>query len=1086
LPQTPTLSKTQIAFAYGGEIWTVSRDGGEARRLVTGSGRLSDPIFSPDGSLLTYAGDYDGNVDLYVIPAGGGEPRRLTYHPAPDVPVGWSPDGSAILFRSHRTSTNDANEFYTIPVKGGFPTRLPLPMGEHGCFSQDGAHLAYVPILQWEPDWKHYRGGQTTPIWIADLADSSIEKIPRNNSNDKNPMWVGNKIYFLSDRNGPVTLFAYDTESHQVRQVVKNEGFDIKWASAGPDAIVYVQFGSMHLLDLQTEQSREIHVTLAADMPELRPHFQKVADHIIHADLSPTGKRAVFEAHGEILTVPAEKGDVRNITQSPAVADRDPAWSPDGKSIAWFSDASGEYALHIADQSGLKPVRKLDLGSPPSFFYSPTWSPDSKKIAYSDKRLNLWCVDVDGGTPKKLDTDLFEVSYEFDAAWSPDSRWLAYTMQLPNHMHAVFVYDMDTHRARQITDGMSDALYPQFDKGGKYLYFTASTNVGLSAGGLDMTSDAHPVTRSVYVVVLSSQTKSPLAPESDEEKGEEADHSGTTQPASQPSTSPSSRPDGKEKDKSEKPKAPPKVTIDFENIDQRVLALPIPARNYRQLSAGKEGILFLLEGPLVRWEEGPMPPAMTVQKFELKNRKTEKVLDSVRSFVVSFDGEHMLFETPDKKWFIAAIDNPVAPDKGMLKTDQMEVLVDPPAEWKQMYHEVWRIERDFFYDPHFHGLDLAKAEYAFSPYLARITGRNDLNYLFREMLSYMSVGHMFVGGGTQPEVHNVNVGLLGADYGIEGDRYRFEKIFNGQNWNPDLHAPLTQPGLNVKAGEYLLAVNGRELHATDNIYSFFQETAGKQVAIKVGPEASGEGSRDLVVVPVPNEDALRHLDWVETNRRKVDQLSGGKLAYVHLPDTSRGGFTSFNRYYFAQVGKQGAILDERYNHGGQLADYIIENLHRPVMCMITTREGESYASPFQAIFGPKVMIINQFAGSGGDAMPWYFRKTKTGPLVGVRTWGGLVGIGGYPELLDGGNVMAPRMAIYGLEGQWEVENRGIAPDIEVEMDPKLVREGHDPQLERAVQEAMELLAKNPPKEYRKPAYPDFKPKLPVAEGSTPD
>lgn len=1088
LLQTPTLSKTQIAFVYGGEIWNVGRDGGEARRLVTGSGRLSNPIFSPDGSQLAYAGDYDGNQDVYVVPSEGGEPRRLTYHPEADVPLAWSADGKTLLFRSHRASNTDSNLLFTIPATGGFPMRVPLPMGEQGCFSPDSSHLAYVPVFQWEPDWKHYRGGQTTPIWIADLSDSGIQKIPRDNSNDKDPMWVGNTIYFLSDRSGPVTLFAYDTESKKVREVVKNEGFDIKSASAGPGAIIYMQFGSMHLLDLESGKPREIHVTLAADMPELRPHFEKVGEHILNADISPTGKRAVFEAHGEILTVPAEKGDVRNISKSPAVADRDPAWSPDGKSIAWFSDESGNYALHIAEQNGLGKARTIDLGEPPSFFYSPTWSPDGKKIVYSDKRLNLWCVDSAGGKPTKLDTDLFDVNYEFDATWSPDSQWIAYTKQLPNHLHAAFVYHMPEHKATQITDGMSDVLYPQFDKSGKYLYFTASTDVGLSAGGLDMTSSGHPVTRSVYVVVLSKETQSPLAPESDDEKSDEAPE-GTTRPASKPSTEPATNPaepeakEAKKKEKDAKAKEPPRVTIDFENIDQRVLALPIAARNYQQLVAGKEGVIFLLEGPPIS-AEGREPPARSMQKFEMKTRKAEKALDGVTHFIISSDGEHMLYETPAHSWFITSADKP-APGQGMLKTGEMEVYVDPPAEWRQMYREVWRIERDFFYDPHFHGLNLPEAESHFAPYLDRITSREDLNYLFREMLSYLSVGHMFVNGGTEPEIHRVSVGLLGADYRIENDRYRFDKIFNGQNWNPNLHAPLTQPGLNVKAGDYLLAVNGRELHASDNLYSFFQETAGKQTAIKVGPNPGDHGSREIIVVPVASESALRHLDWIESNRRKVDQLSGGKLAYVHLPDTATGGFTNFNRYYFAQVGRQGAILDERYNHGGQLADYIIDHLRRPVMAMVTTREGESYREPYEAIFGPKVMIINQFAGSGGDALPWYFRKMKIGPLVGVKTWGGLVGIGGYPELIDGGHVMAPREAIYGLQGQWEVENHGIAPDIEVEMDPKLTREGHDPQLERAVKEAMDLLKKEPPPEYLKPPYPDYKPKLPVAQGSTP-
>lgn len=1070
LLRTPTVSQTQIAFAYGGDIWTVSRGGGEAHRLVTGTGMLSGPIFSPDGRLVAYTGNYDGNDDVYVVPAEGGEPQRLTYHPGNDVAVGWTPDGKSVLFRSRRNSYSDPDQLFTISVEHGFPVELPLPMGEEGSYSPDGTRLAYVPIFQWEPEWKHYRGGQTTPIWIASLADSGIEKIPRDNSNDKDPMWVGKTIYFLSDRDGPVSLFAYDTASGKVSEALKNDGLDIKSASAGPGAIVYSQFGSLHLYDLRSRRSREIHVTVPADMPQVRPHFEKVAAHILNSGISPTGQRAVFEAHGEILTVPAEKGDVRNLTRSPAVADRDPAWSPDGKSIAYFSDESGEYALQVRNQNGLGNVRKIDLGRPPSFFYSPTWSPDSKKIAYSDKRLNLWYVDLEHPTPVKVDTDLFDSPlHEFDVVWAPDSRWLAYTKQLPNHLRAAFVYSLETRKITQVTDGMSDVLHPAFDKNGKSLYFTASTNMGLTTGWLDMTSIAHPVTRSVYVVVLRKDLPSPIAPESDDEKAAEAgkDENAATSAAQ-----------SKDKEKEEKKKEPPKVSIDFENISQRVLALPIPARNYLGLTAGKEGVLYLVEGPPVDSDEGP--PKLTIQRFDLKTRKTEKILENVTRFVLSENGEKLLYQTADKKWYIAPSDKPPKPGEGALKTDEMDVYVDPRAEWKQMYHEVWRIERDFFYDPHAHGLDLSAAEKAFEPYLDNVTSRDDLTYLFREMLSYMSVGHMFVNGGTQPDVPKVQVGLLGADFTIENGRYRFSKIYNGENWNPELHAPLTQPGVNVKTSEYLLAVNDRELRASDNIYSFFQETAGKQVVLRVGPSADGAGARDVTVVPVASETALRHLDWIESNRRKVDEMSGGKLAYVYLPDTAGGGFTNFNRYYFAQVGKEGAVLDERFNHGGDLADYIIDYLRRPVMSMVMSREGETYPEPTEAIFGPKVMIINQFAGSGGDAMPWYFRKAGIGPLVGHRTWGGLVGIGGYPELIDGGHVTAPRWAIFGLRGEWEVENHGIAPDIEVDMDPKVVREGHDPQLEKAVQVALDLLKKHPPETYPRPPYPNYHPRLPAA------
>jgi len=1076
LLQTPTLSKTQIAFAFGGDIWIVSRAGGDAQQLVTGTGVLSRPIFSPDGSMVAYTGNYDGNDDVYVVAATGGEPRRLTYFPSYDVAVGWTNDGRSVLFRSTRSSYSRFERLYTVPATGGPPTPLPLPMGVEGSYSPDGTHIVYVP--QWNRRLgaidayvaiKHYRGGHAAPLWIADLADSSVTRIPREASNDFDPMWIGDRIYFLSDREGPVTLFSFDTKTQQVKALFKNDGFDLKSASAGPGGIVYEQFGSIHIYDLHSGKTHEVSIHVAGDMPQIRPHFEKInGRHIMNARISPTGVRAVLEAHGEILTVPAEKGDVRNLTNTPGAAERDPAWSPDGKSIAYFSDESGEYALHIHDQNIIGPTKKIDLGTPSSFFYAPTWSPDSKKIAYNDKRLNLWYLDVDHPTPIKVSTDRFDSPLqEFNVQWSPDSKWLTYTLQLENHMRAVYVYSLESQKATQVTDGMSDALYPVFDKNGKHLYFTASTNMGLSTGWLDMTSEEHPVTRSVYLAVLRKDLPSPLAPESDEEKPEVKKDDGGKPGA-----------DGdKAKEGGKKPE-PVKVQIDFDGLSQRILALPIPARNYQSLVAGKEGVLYLAEGPLVDVGSNPGPPSSSIQRFDLKTRKTEKILDEVEGFDLSFNGEKILYRQGEH-WFINPADKPPQAGKGGLNTGAMEVYVVPREEWKQMFHEVWRIERDFFYDPHFHGLDIKKAEQAYAPFVDGLTSRADFNYLLGDMLANINVLHMYVSGGKHPDIPEVKVGLLGADYTIDNGRYRFARIFNGENWNPELHAPLTQPGVNVKEGEYLLAVNGRDVSASEEVYSYFQETAGKQTVLKVGPHPDGSSSRDVTVVPVESEVGLRGLDWIEGNRRKVDQLSGGKLAYVYLPNTAGAGYTNFNRYFFAQVEKQGAVLDERFNGGGQLADYIIDYLHRPVMSQIMTREGESIAEPAEAIFGPKAMIINEFAGSGGDAMPWYFRKAGVGPLVGMRTWGGLVGIGGYPQLIDGGSITAPRWAIYGTKGQWEVENHGIAPDVEVELDPKLVREGHDPQLERAVEVVLDLLKKNPLPSYPKPPYPDYRDTLPV-------
>lgn len=1072
LLQKPTLSRTQIVFVYAGDLWIVSRDGGDASRLTTGVGIETDPAFSPDGKTVAFTGEYDGNTDIYVVPASGGVPRRLTFHPGVDEVVGWTPDGKRLLFRSARNSTSSYDRLFTVSVEGGFPEEMPLPTARDGSFSPDGSRIAYQPLTQRQPDWKNYRGGQTSRIWIANLSDSNVEELPRQNSNDFDPMWVEGGIFFLSDRQGSVTLYNFELATKKTTQLIHNESLDIKSASAGPGAIIYEQFGAIHLYDLKSGKAKQVDIRVAGDLASVRPHYENVGWRLANGGLSPSGARAVFEARGEIITVPAEKGEPRNLTNTTGVMERDPAWSPDGRWIAYFSDESGEYSLHLCDQSGRGDVKKITLGDPPSFYYSPTWSPDSAKIAYYDKRLILWYVEIDKGKPLRVDKNPDGLrTAVMEPFWSPDSQWLGYTKQVDNHFRALFVYWLATGKSHQLTDGMSDVRYGAFDKSGKYLYFTASTNLGPAVSFAEMSTIPHQSTRSVYAIVLRNDLPSPLAPESDEEmvREERKEEISNVQKAGEiPDEKKPDHPPAVPGEKRGK-RAPNPVRIDLDGIDQRIIALPIPSRNYTGLAAGKANTIFILELPPGGTTGGT---GSTLHRFDLEKRKLDKLLDGVSGFGISDNGEKLLYRQR-QNWFIASTAAAPRSGEGLLSTGDLEVYTDPKNEWRQMFNEALRAERDFFYDPGLHGANIEELKKIYEPYLSSVAHRSDLSYLFREMLNQIRVGHIFVGGGDRMRPNAISGGLLGCDFKIENGRYRFAKIYNGDSWNPQLRAPLTQPGVNVKEEEYLLAVKGRELRATDNVYALFEGTANKQTVIRVGLSADGSNSREVTVVPLASETALRNLDWIESNRRMVDRLSNGRLAYIYVPDTGGNGYNSFNRYFFAQTQKRGAVIDERFNTGGALADYIVEYLNRPLLNFIAFREGRDVPTPLGAIYGPKAMIVNEFAGSGGDALPWYFRKMNIGPVIGERTWGGLVAGFLAPQLMDGGSITAPDAAVYGLSGEWEVENHGVAPDIEVQFDPAAWRQGRDPQLEKAVEVLLEELTKNHRPEHSRPGYPNY-------------
>ena len=1081
----PSMNADRIAFVYADDIWTVPREGGSARRLTSIGTVTSGPEFSPDGKLIAYSARVRGNTSVFVLAVDGGVARQITAHPSGEFVTGWTPDGQNVLYTSDQASFNDFTRLFAAPVSGkGLPQPIPLPSVDQASYSPDGAHIAYTPFNQWQAlSWKRYRGGQTEPVWIADAKTLDVVKAPRENSNDRYPVWAGGSVYFLSDRNGPVALFRYDPVSQKVEQTVENHGLDFSGLHAGPGGLVYTQFGAVYLYDLATHQAHPVNIQIDGDLPKLEPAVRAIRpSEIENVELSPTGKRAVVEAHGDIFTVPADKGDVRNITDTSNAAEREPAWSPDGKRLAYFSDASGEYQLFLRDQDGINPPTVIDLGPNPTYYYAPHWSPDSKHLLFGDKRLNLWLVDADGKSrPIKVDTDAYEgfSSPSLSASFSPDAKWILYRKTLPNLEHAALLYSLATHTSTQVTDGMSDVDHPTFDHSGKYIYFTASTDIGPAIDGFNLSSLNRTTTSSVYAAVLNKTLPSPIPPESDDENSAAAEKKADADADKRTEEEKKAGDTAKPVDEAKKTDTPklPEMQVDLEGIEQRTVALPIPARNYVGLAVGKTGVLLLGEGSAAAQSSGEGEINMrAVWKFTLEKRQTEDVLHNVDGMLTSFDGTKVLYRRGENM-AIAEVDD-LKPGTGdgspgkMLHLTQMQAHVDPRAEWKQVYHETWRIEREFLYDPNAHGLDLAKAEKKYAVYLDGLAARSELTALQQEMLGEITIGHMFVNTPRDPQPFP-KTGLLGADYSIDNNRYRFAHVLVGENSNPQLHAPLAQPGVSVRDGEYLLAVNGVPLFANESVYARFEGLADRQTVIEVGPTPDGKNSRRLTVVPVDSEHQLRAQEWIENNIRKVDAMSGGQVAYVYLPNTAGAGFNNFNRYFFAQTQKKAVVIDERYNEGGLIADYVIDVLRRVPMANYETREGARVTEPSGAIFGPKAMIINQSAGSGGDAMPWYFRKAGLGPLVGTRTWGGLVGIGGYPTLLDGGHVTAPRTAIYGLKGEFEVENHGVAPDVEVEYLPKEVSAGHDAQLERAVAIVMEQLKQHPPVTYPVPPYPNY-------------
>lgn len=1030
LLREPTISSNNVVFVYANDLWKASRSGGTAVRLTTNEGHESLPHFSPDEKYIAFTAEYDGNTDVYVIPAEGGSPKRLTYHPTADYVQGWTPEGE-VLFRSSREAyPTRINRFYKIGLSDSHPTVLDIPRIAYGEISTDGKYIAYIPITSWDPEWRNYRGGQAMPVWVVNMKTKELIRAPQlDKERHLDPVWYKGKVYYISERDYLANIWSFDPATKKEKQITFHKVFDIKSLDAGKDGIVYEQGGYLHLLNPETGDSKQLEIDVMGDMNFARTRWEDVSgNNLSNGNVSPNGKRAIFEHRGEIFTFPKEEGSWRNITNSPGVADRYPVWSPKGDQIAWFSDKSGEYQLVVADQFG-ENQKSYPLENP-TFYFVPDWSPDGKHIAYTDTDYNLWFLELASGKVKKVDTDRYaHPNRAMNPVWSPDSRWITYSRQLDSHFKAIFAYNIETGKRLQLTDGMADAITPVWDQSGKYLYFLASTNYGLNTGWLDMSSYDPQVTRKLFCLVLEEGTPAPSMPKSDEEEAKIED----------------------EKNENEDKSKSISVKITESNIASRIVGLKLEEKNYVGLATGPENHVFV-------WEAVPYEDGLKVHDYDVKKQKADVYTEGVNAMVTSSDGKTVLFRK-GSSWNISSASGKPKPEDKISTSAQVKVV--PSEEYEQIFREGWRYMRDFLYVENVHGAPWDKVYEWYSPWIKSVKHRTDLNYVVDILSGEVAIGHSYVSGGDMPNVERVPIGLLGADYALKNGRYQIAKIYKGDKYDPNLNGPLSVPGMAIKEGDYIISINGNNLTDKMNIHHLMEQTAGQTVRLEVSAKASGDDSKIVLVEPVSNEYQLRTIDWIESNIQKVNEMSDGKLAYVYLPNTGGGGFTNFNRYYFAQQDKKGAIIDERNNGGGSAADYMIDIMSRKLFGYFNSKAGDKrpWTTPMAALWGPKVMLINERAGSGGDLLPYMFKKEKIGPLVGTRTWGGLVGTWDTPRFIDGGRMVAPRGGFFDTDGEWAVEAEGVAPDIEVIQDPKLVMEGKDPQLERAVQEALKLLEK---------------------------
>lgn len=1054
LLRQPSMSATQITFTYGGDVWVTDLNGQKTLRITSTPAVESNPHFSPDGKWIAFSSNRSGNHSVYIVSADGGTPKRLTWHPAPSFARGWSADGKRVLYSSSRDSAPTGyDRLWTVSVEGGSSTMLSKQWGTDGSFSPDGKQIVIDRMDRWDVEWRNYRGGQNTPLVVLNLTDQSEKLLPHPSTFDIQPLWLGDQIYFLSDRDWISNIWSYNPSSGEVKQITKFTGSDIKWLGGYGSKLVFERDGYLHVLDLASTESKQLSININADFPWAETKWEDVTKSARGVSISPTGKRVIMESRGEIFTAPVENGDARNMTQTSGTADRAPVWSPKGNEIAWFSDAGGKgYSLMIATQDGLSKPRSINIGES-KMAWEPVWSPDGKLIAFADDDVRIRIVDITAATIKTIDVAGANIERgDMGLTWSPDSKWLAYTKSGSNNFRRITVWSVKDNSKHELTNSFADSFSPAWDRDSHHLYFLASTDLALGSGWANTSSIMSDPQYTAYVINLRKDDQSPFKPKSDEEavSEEKKPEPETKKPADKANDKKSSEKKPETDSKETKAKEPEPVLIDLEGIERRTISLPLSKANYRLMVSGPAGTVFI-------GEQKPGARDLVIQKFTLEKREAKEFISGASQVSVSNDGNKMLAQV-NGGWKVMNTASPNGNDGTAVKIN-LRMKLNRTEEWTQMFEEAWRYERDYFYDPNMHGRNWNEVHDRYAPLIPFVKHRADLTYVLDQVNGELSVGHSFVFGGDFPEVDKPSVGLLGADLVADNKRWKISRIYTTESWNPELSSPLDRPGIKIQEGNYLVGINGRELTDADDPYQYLDGTLDVQTTLHINKTPDFTGAWQEVVKPIASEDNLRQRGWVEDNRRMVDKLSNGKLAYVWVPNTGGGGFISFNRYFFAQQDKKGLVIDERFNGGGLLDDYMVDLMNRKLRAAITNEvpQGNPFVLP-AGILGPKVLLINELAGSGGDFFPWVFRQQKTGPLIGARTWGGLVKSSVHYSLVDGGALTAPDNGVFDpINNKWIGENEGIAPDIEVRQDAVSLSKGIDPQLERAVEEALRLL-----------------------------